>query len=81
MRRAKYSADLDTLYNDNAGIKSIGVLGLKPCIILKGILPVDLLTKLLYANLAVGKMQSQSPGRSPTRHLNRFPRLRFTTSV
>ena len=57
------------------------VLGLFSYIIWNGDLSILLLIELLYANSTYGKIISQSFGLSPTKHLSKFPKLRFTTSV
>ena len=57
------------------------VLGLFPYTIWKGDLPVLLLIELLYANFFYCKIISQPFGLSPTKHLNKFSKLRFTTSI
>ena len=41
------------------GQRSKGFLGVYPCITSKGLAPIDLLTKLLYASWAVGRIESQ----------------------
>ena len=75
MRCTKTSADSDTLCNGDMGTKSIGVLGLKQCTILNGLLPVHLLTKFLCANSTVGNTTSQFPRHFFTRHLSKFSKL------
>ena len=62
-------------------INSDVVLGLIPYIIWNGDLPVLLLTKLLYENFSYHKIISHPFGLSPTKHLKKFPKLRFTTSI
>ena len=39
-----------------------------PCTTLKGLVPIDLLTELLYASWAIGRIESQFRLASPTRH-------------
>ena len=51
-------ADSDMRCNDGVGIKSMDDLGLNPCTISKGLLPVVRLTELLNANSVVGRIKS-----------------------
>ena len=41
------------------GKRSKGFLGVYPCTTSKGLVPIDLLTELLYASWAVGRIESQ----------------------
>ena len=79
--RANESADANGLGNDDMRIRSTGILGLYPNTASNELIPMDLLTELLYANSTVGNIVSHAQICSPTRHLRRFPRLLFTTSV
>ena len=75
------SADLEILTCGDMGKRSKGFLGVYPCTTSKGLASIDLLTKLLYASWAVGRIESQFRLASPIRHRRRLPRLRLTTSV
>lgn len=56
-------------------------MGLIPFTISNGVLLVVRFSDLLYANSACGNTKSHCLGFSPTKLRNRFPELRFTTSV
>ena len=62
-------------------LNSEAFMGLLPYTIWNGDLLVLLLTELLHANSGCGKIISHPFGLSPTKHLNKFPKLRFTTFV
>ena len=73
--RANTSADSEILTCGDMGKRSKGFLGVYPCTTLKGLAPIDPLTKQLYASWAIGRMESEFQLASPTRHRRRLLRL------
>jgi len=59
--------------------KSINPLGLFPYTIWNGFSRVDWLTELLNANSTCGNIESHCPRVFHARHINKFPKLLFTT--
>ena len=55
--------------------------GKRPWTIPKKLLPVDMLTELLYTNLACGRIRSQFLGFSPTKHRSKSPKLWLTALI
>ena len=62
-------------------LNSKAFLGLLPYTIWSVDLPVFMLIELLYANSTYGKIKSQPFGLSPIKHLRKFPKIWFTTSI
>ena len=77
----KSSTNSKILTCGDMGKRSKGFLGVYLCTTSKELAPINLLTDLLYASWAVGRIESQFRLVSPTRHRRRLPRLRLTTSV
>ena len=62
-------------------LKSYTPLGCIPITISKGVFPILLFIKLLNENSTCANTTSQLLGLSPTKYLNKLPKLLFTTSI